>query len=59
MTFVSRENLRTEKSFRNLFKSNRNQIVFTMHRLIWNTANGHSPFTVTQSVQIVLLVNTI
>ena len=26
----------TEKSFRNLNKSNRNQIVFIMHRLIWN-----------------------
>ena len=28
--------LHTEKSCRNLIKSNRNQIVFTMHRLIWN-----------------------
>ena len=28
--------LHTEKSFRNLIKSYRNQIVFTMHRLIWN-----------------------
>ena len=27
----------TEKSFRNLIKSTRNQIVFTMHRLIWNS----------------------
>ena len=26
----------TEKSFRNLIKPTRNQIVFTMHRLIWN-----------------------
>ena len=26
----------TGKSFRNLFKSNRNQIVFTIVRLIWN-----------------------
>ena len=26
----------TEKSFRNLVKWNRNQIVFTMHRLLWN-----------------------
>ena len=26
----------TEKSFRNLIKSNWNRIVFTMHRLIWN-----------------------
>ena len=26
----------TEKYFRNLIKSNRNQIVFTMHPLIWN-----------------------
>ena len=30
---------------RNLIKSNRNQIVYTMHRLIWNT-NGHCPFAV-------------
>ena len=28
------------KSFRNLIKSNRNQIVFTMHRLIWNQTDG-------------------
>ena len=27
---------RTEKSFRNLIKSNRNQIAFTIFRLIWN-----------------------
>ena len=26
----------TEKYFRNLIKSNRNQIVFTMQRLTWN-----------------------
>ena len=26
----------TEKSFRNLIKSNRNQIVFAIFRLIWN-----------------------
>ena len=26
----------TEKSFRNVIKSNRNQIVFTIFRLIWN-----------------------
>ena len=26
----------TEKSFRNLIKSKRNQIVFTIFRLIWN-----------------------
>ena len=26
----------TQKSFRNLIKSNRNQIVFTIFRLIWN-----------------------
>ena len=29
--------VRTEKSFRNLSKSNRNQIVFTIFRLIWNS----------------------
>ena len=29
-------NLHTDKSFRNLIESNRNQILFTMHRLIWN-----------------------
>ena len=29
--------LHTEKSFRNLIKSNRNQIVFIMYRLIWNS----------------------
>ena len=28
--------LHAEKSFRNFINSNRNQIVFTMHRLIWN-----------------------
>ena len=27
----------TEKYFRNLIKSNRNQIVFTIFRLIWNS----------------------
>ena len=27
----------TEKYFRNLIKSNRNQIVFTIYRLIWNS----------------------
>ena len=30
------EVLHTEKSFPNLIKSNRNQIVFTIFRLIWN-----------------------
>ena len=29
-------NLHTEKSFRNLIKSNRNKIVYTIFRLIWN-----------------------
>ena len=33
-------NNHTEKSFPSLIESNRNQIVFTRHRLIWNT-NGH------------------
>ena len=33
--FVPRSHL-TEKYFPNIIKSNRNQIVFTMHRLIWN-----------------------
>ena len=28
--------LHTEKSFRNFIESIRNQILFTMHRLIWN-----------------------
>ena len=31
--------IHTEKYFRNLITSNRNQIVFTMHRLIWNKTN--------------------
>ena len=30
----------TEKSFQNLIKSNRNQIVFTIFRLIWSTNGG-------------------
>ena len=30
----------TEKYFQNLIRSNRNEIVFTIFRLIWNT-NGH------------------
>ena len=29
----------TEKYFRNIIKSNRNLIVFTMHRLVWNQTN--------------------
>ena len=37
--------LHTEKYFRNLIKSTRNQIVFIIFRLIWNT-NGHYPFAV-------------
>ena len=32
----SPKNVHTEKSFRNLIKSNRNQIVFTIFRLIWH-----------------------
>ena len=31
--------LHAEKSFRNLIKSNRNRIVFTIIRLIWNQTN--------------------
>ena len=31
----------TEKSFQNLIKSNRNQIVFTLFRLIWNQTDVH------------------
>ena len=46
----------TEKSFRNLIKSNQNQIVFTMHRLIRNT-NGHCPFAVPNQPR--KMVNTI
>ena len=34
--------LHTEKSFRNLIKSNRNQIRITMHRLIWNSKRTES-----------------
>ena len=33
--------LHTEKSFRNLIKSNRNQIVFTIFRLIWKQIEYH------------------
>ena len=32
--------LHTNKSVRNLIKSNRNQISFTMYRLVWNQTNG-------------------
>jgi len=38
--------VQTEKSHRNLIKSDWNQIVFTIFRLIWKTANGHRPFAV-------------
>ena len=34
--------LYAEKSFRNLVKSNRNQIIFTIFRLIWNQTDVHS-----------------
>ena len=34
--FRTIKTLRTEKSFRNLIKSTRNQIAFTIFRLIWN-----------------------
>ena len=34
--FYNEKDSCTDKSFRNLIYSNRNQIVFTMHRLIWN-----------------------
>ena len=33
--YIQRVCINTGKSFPNLIKSNRNQIVFTMHRLIW------------------------
>ena len=33
--------IHTQKSFRNLIKSYRNQIVFTIFRLIWNQTNVH------------------
>ena len=33
-----RHRLHTEKSFQNLVKSNRNQIVSTIFRMIWNTS---------------------
>ena len=36
--FVS---IHTEKSFRNIIKSNRNQIVFTIFRLIYNQMDVH------------------
>ena len=39
-TKVALEPAYAEKYFPNCIKSNRNQIIFTMHRLIWNT-NGH------------------
>ena len=35
VAYVTRQ-LHTEKSFRNLIKLNRNQIIFTILRLIWN-----------------------
>ena len=42
---------------RNLFKSNRNQIVFTMHLDSVGTANGHCPFAVPNQSRC--MVNTI
>ena len=41
-----RHSIHTEKSFRNLIKSNRNQIVFTMHRLIRNQTTDVGPVTI-------------
>ena len=49
--------LNTEKYFRNLIKSNRNQIVFAIFFGWFGTANGHCPFVV--SNQSRKLVNTI
>ena len=43
--------LHTEKYFRNLIKSNRNQIGFTIFRLIWNT-NGQCLFAVQYYIHI-------
>ena len=34
------QRLQTGKIFRNIFKSNPNQIVFTMHGLIWNQTDS-------------------
>ena len=39
--FVQREDLHTEKYFRNLIKSTMNQIVFTIFRLIWIQTDVH------------------
>ena len=41
--------LNTEKYFRNLIKSNRNQIVFTIFRLIWNSKRTLSACVPNQS----------
>ena len=53
----SRSAPHTEKYFRNLIKSNRNQIVFTIFRLAWNskrqtdTANSKRPFAVPNQLE--------
>ena len=39
--FIFLTAVHTEKSFRNLIKSTRNQIVFTIFRLIWNQTDVH------------------
>ena len=41
-TGLERVSIHTEKSFRNITKPNRNQIVFTILRLIWNQTNVRS-----------------
>ena len=39
---MRRNSLHTENFFRNLIKSNRNQIVFTIFRLIWSQTDVRS-----------------
>ena len=49
--------LHTEKYFRNLNKSNRSQIVFTMHRLIWQDLKSSSHKRTLREIDFSLLSN--
>ena len=46
MWLFSRPCLHTQNSFRNLIKTNQNQIVFTIFPVWFGTANGQCPFAV-------------
>ena len=57
VAFLGPSLLHTQKSFRNLIKSNRNQIVFTIFRLIWIQTDVRLLFQINRKMESIVELN--